>query len=159
MNRTAKIVGVTAALLVLALAGGVTWAAVATWQAGTIRIHVRDHRQGGTDVALVLPAVALDAALAVVPDHARAQIELDADAGEVLAVLEALCDELENRPDFVLVEVDGPREKVRVEKKDGALRVSVESAEESVRVEIPLASIAKVSRWLESASPAPSRRA
>jgi hypothetical protein len=157
MSRTAKIVGVTALVLVLLLAGGVTWAAVATWQAGTLRVRVQDHRHGGTDIALVLPAVALDAALAVVPEHARAEIELDAEAAQVLSVLKDVCRDLEGRPDFVLVEAEGARERVRVEKKGGALLVSVESADESVRIEIPIASIAKVARWL--GSPAAGRSA
>ncbi|HEX6853556.1 MAG TPA: hypothetical protein VF139_19320 [Candidatus Polarisedimenticolaceae bacterium] len=153
MSRTAKIVGVTALVLAVLFAGGVTWAAVATWQAGAIRVRIQDHRAGGTDVALVLPAVALDAALAVIPDHARAEIELDAEAGPILSVLENLCDDLEGHGDFVLIEADHQNERVRVETKDGFLRVSVESAEESVRVDIPLASIAKVARWIGGSAP------
>jgi hypothetical protein len=150
MSRTAKIVGVTAVVLAVLLAGGVTWAAVATWQAGAIRVRIQDHREGGTDVAFVLPAVALDAALAVVPEHARAEMEIDAQAAQVLSLLQGLCADLEGRPDFVLVEAENANERVRVEKKDGALRVSVESSDESVRIEIPLASIAKVARWLDA---------
>lgn len=158
MGRTAKIVGGTAVVLAVLLAGGVTWAAVATWQAGAIRVRIQDHREGGTDVAFALPAVALDAALAVVPEHARAEMEIDAEAGEVLSVLPGLCADLEGRPDFVLVEVENASERVRVEKKDGALRVSVDSADETVRIEIPLASIAKVARWLERPAPAAAGR-
>lgn len=159
MNRTAKIVGGTAVVLAVLLAGGVAWAAVATWQAGAIRVRIQDHREGGTDVAFVLPAVALDAALAVVPDRARAEIEFDADGGQVLSLLKGACADLEGRPDFVLVEVENASERVRVEKRDGTLHVSVDSADETVRIEIPLASIAKVARWLEHSTPVPGRSA
>ena len=72
----------------------------------------------------------------------------------MLSVLQGLCTDLAGRPDFVLVEVENASERVRVEKKDGALHVSVDSGDESVRIEIPLASIAKVARWLERSAPA-----
>jgi hypothetical protein len=158
MSRAAKIVGVAAVVLAVLLAGGVTWAAVATWQAGAIRVSVRDHRDGGTDLAFVLPAVALDAALAVVPDDARSEIELDPEAARVLSMVSTVCAGLEKQDDFVLVDVSSDREKVRVEKRGAVLLVSVESAEESVSLEIPLASITRMARWLGTAAPAPPAR-
>ena len=156
MGRTAKIVGGIGLALAVLLAGGVTWAAVTTWQAGAIRVRVADHRSGGTDIAFVVPAVALDAALAVVPDRARAEIALDAEAGRVLSLLDAMCDDLRRQDDFVLVEAESAAECVRIEKKGDALLVRVESSEESVSLEIPLASIARVARWLDRPVPAPS---
>jgi hypothetical protein len=148
MSRFAKIVGGIAVALAVLFAGGVAWAAVATWQAGAIRVRIEDHRSGGTDLAFVLPAAALDAALAVVPESARAEIELDADAGRVLSLLHAVCGDLERQADFVLLEVEGHGETVRIEKRGGCLLVRVDAHEESVRLEIPLASIARVARWL-----------
>ena len=61
---------------------------------------------------------------------------------------------LEKQDDFVLLDVSGDREKVRVEKRGAVLLVSVDSAEESVRLEIPLASITRMARWLGTAAPA-----
>ena len=153
MNNVAKWVGGVAVVLALLLAGGVTWAAVATWHAGAIRVSVQDHRDGGTDIEIVLPAVALDAALAVVPDHALGEIRLDPEAARVLSMVSSVCAGLEKQGDFVLLDASSDRESVRVEKKGAALRVSVASAGESVRLEVPLASITRMARWLGTATP------
>lgn len=151
MNKLARVVGIVALVAVFLLAGGVAWAAVSTWQAGVIRVSVRDRGTGGTDVNLALPAVALDAALAIVPEKARAEIELDAEAARALTMLSHVCTDLERKGDFVLVEVVSGPETVRVEKRGDVLLVKVDSPEESVRVEIPIASIARLTRWLDPA--------
>lgn len=148
MSRSTRIALGALGVLALLLVSTVAYAAVVTWQAGTIRVRVEDHRENGADVAFVLPAVALDAALAIVPDLAKAEIRLDAQAARGLEFVRAAGAVLGDQPDFVLVDVRGPGESVRVEKKGGALCVAVESRDESVRIEIPLTSIRKVADWL-----------
>jgi hypothetical protein len=126
------LVGCAAALSLLVGAG-----LVAARGAGSIVVEVSGHGRGGDSVSLRVPAAAGHLALALLPDHAFSDHFKDRvfRRGE----MRALVRQLELIPDgTVLVQVDSPRESVRISRERGLLLVHVDSDEENVRVEVPI---------------------
>ena len=56
--------------------------------------------------------------------------------------------ELQNYPDATFVEVTGPREHVRIFTRGGILTIDVDSPDETVRVAMPLATLADLTAEL-----------
>lgn len=134
--------------LVLAVACGVLLLASATVAAGAWLVYgpgsvcIQVHERDGADVSIRVPAVLVRLAVGLIPSGAFP--DRGDDLREALPLLLGVCNALDRVEDAVLVEIERPGEHVRIANKGGRLLVSVESAEESVRLEIPLVSV----RWL-----------
>jgi hypothetical protein len=133
MNRFVLIlVGCVAALSMLVGTG-----LIFAWRAGSIVVQVSDHGRGGGNVRIRVPAAAGHLALLCMPDRAfagpvRDRIFRHGEMGTLVR-------ELERIPDgTVLVQVDSPRESVRISREHGMLLIHVDSDEERVRVEVPV---------------------
>jgi hypothetical protein len=105
---------------------------------GAITVSVREHRPGREPqrVFVVAPAVVVPWALRLIPEHHAPR--LPQEAREALPALQAAAERLEAMPDFVMVEVESPREKVKVSKDGGYLVIDVSSEREEVHVSVPL---------------------
>ena len=130
---------------------GVALATVGTagamvYSAGAIRIHVQEHRAGGENINLVIPAAIVPVALAFAPDKhlQHAAVEIRA----VLPILQAAAGALARTPDFILVEVRERDEHVLVEKIGDTFRVRVESDDENVDVSFPISMVMSVANRL-----------
>ena len=134
------------ATLLVATGVGIAAASIAT--EGTIAVDVQEHQ--GSTVSVHVPAGLISLALFFVPDHIvdHAMFELDQDAyREVEAYLPAVrdaLDELNDAPDFVVVEVVNSSDYVRVEKLDGKILVSVQSDDVDINVSFPLRTVERI---------------
>ena len=125
-----------AALLVLVAAG--VSLAVTVHRAGTFVVEVAPAEGcGGDRVSLRLPGALVATAAFLIPDRALHHAAADLDRWGPVAQ-EALRS-LSRAPDFVLVRVDGPGERVRIAKEKRCLVLDVEDGRESVHVIVPFA--------------------
>jgi hypothetical protein len=112
-------------------------ALVAAWQAGSIVVQVHETGRGGDNVELRVPAALGHLAVLCLPDKAFAST-----SGRCClscSRMKPLARALELVPDgTVLVQVDSPRETVRIAREHGILLIHVDSAEGNVRVELPV---------------------
>ena len=135
LHRNQRGFSVLTATLAIALTTAGTAGAL-VYNAGAIRVHVRQAGEGGENIDLIIPAAIVPLALAFVPDeHLR---EVSAQLREALPILRAAGPALMDAPDFVLVEVRERDEHVLVEKRGGSLHVKVTSPEENVDVSFPI---------------------
>jgi len=112
-------------------------AAAAVYQAGSIAVDVRDQ---GSDMHLAVPAALVHLAVILAPLSLLEDAVSEAEP--FLPAIRAGWHELERAPDFVLVEVAGPSEIVRVEKRGGRIVVHVDEAGGSrVNVEVPMRTV------------------
>lgn len=126
------LVGCAAALSILIGTG-----LIMAWHAGSIVVQVSEHGRGGDNVHIRIPAAACRLALLCMPDRAFAGSIHDRSFrhGE----MRTLARELDRIPDgTVLIQVDSPREAVRISREHGMLLIHVDSDEEDVRVEVPV---------------------
>lgn len=113
---------------------------------GTVTVSVQEKGPDGTRIYVPVPALLLDAAIALAPmiipeeelAEARREIAPYRDG------LEALASELENMPAGVLVEVEGPDEHVLITKTWRSFEISVESDDADVRVTVPARLVSRV---------------
>ena len=124
----------------------VTSAAASTYRAGLVRIHVTEKKPGGENVHLIVPGILLTNALRLVPDE-QLQHSLR-EARPWLPVAAAAARELERYPDATFIEVSSPREHVRIATRAGVLTINVDSPDETVRLAIPLATLADLTAEL-----------
>lgn len=137
--RSGERLALAIVIVLVVFVGGAAGAATYAWHAaGTIRVEVHASDDHGTDVSLRVPAVLLNAAIALCPTPRALE---DRDAAQAFAMLEAVADELVEMPDAVLVDVREPGTSVRVEKTDGRLLVRVRDRRERVDVEVPISSV------------------
>lgn len=105
---------------------------------GAITVNVKEKKADGHRVFVLAPAAVVPWAIALAPEkHVRFD-QLPEEARAMLPALAGAADKLEEMDDFVLVEVQSPREQVKVEKKDGSIVVNVDSENETVYVTVPL---------------------
>lgn len=129
------LLGVSIGLVILAIgAGGVAWASFRL--AAPIRVEVRETGGDETNLSLRVPAVLVEIAVAAAPDSVWS--EVGREAGPFLAAAAAAVDALARCEDGVYVEVEGPDEHVRIEKRHGSIRVLVDAPDTRVRAEMPL---------------------
>jgi hypothetical protein len=142
MNNGLKRVGVVVGTAVLVLLGTAVLAGAVAFSAGTVRVRVLEKKPGGENVNLVLPALAVPVGLKLMPDEARR--DAAAQVGPWAPALEALSQELARTPDFVLVEVNNPREHVLIRKQGRSLLIDVDNQDETVHVSFPIRLMASV---------------
>jgi hypothetical protein len=152
MSTGARILVLVLVAGTLTLATGVVVTAAAIAGAGTIAVEFEESR--GDRVSVSVPAGLINLALFVVPDRLveRAMIEVDQvvvdEVGAYLPAIRSAWDELDRAPDFVIVEVDGPDEKIRIRKSAGMILVTVDSDDLAVDVSFPLSTVDRVLRKL-----------
>lgn len=130
---TTKLVALT--LLPLVLVGGVVMSS------SILMVDV--HEAGGTHLVVPVPLALAQLGLALAPDEIK-YVDID-EAGRYLPYLERIVDELRDAPDGLFVEVEDGSDHVRVYKEADALKVEVdERGSETVRVSVPLASVAGI---------------
>jgi hypothetical protein len=130
------------------LAFGTAGAAVYAWQhAGSVRIAIHENRPGGDDLSLTLPGLLVNAAIALCPVPADA--ELNARLVEMAPALREVASRLETIPDVVFVDVATDGGTVRIEKSGSDLLIRVVSPEERVEVAVPIGSVRQLLRRLE----------
>lgn len=140
---------VAGGLAVAALAA--TLAGTTAYQAGTVRVFVKENRPGGERVRLVVPAILINWGIKLVPEASLR--DLPSDVRPWLPAIRIASTELARCPDGPLIELQEQRERVSIAKRNGALVIDVDSEDETVHVSVPLQTLAVVARELESAGP------
>jgi hypothetical protein len=141
MSGRARLFLAVLAGIVLVLGTTAAFAAVAVMKDGTIEVDVHDHQ--GTNVSLAVPASLVRAALAFAPAvHAPAMDETLAEVRPHWPLVREACQQLENLPDGVFVEVNGAGgEHVVIAKEGGDLVVRVRDGEDRVNVRVPASAV------------------
>ena len=117
---------------------------------GAVSVRVKGKKPGGDNIRLVLPAAVAPVGVWLAPKEKLREVEEK--AGPYLPALAIAAAELERMPDFTLLEVTSPREKVRIHKKSGHLVIDVDDANETVHVSVPLKAARVVAAQLASQS-------
>lgn len=143
MTRTHKIlIGIAAGVCLMF--GSIAYAVhhVVTSH-GVVSIDVVEKSPGGARVKIVVPGALVNFCLSflpvAIPEDERQRMHDELARYEPL--LAAVVDELEQAPDMVFVEVEDGNEHVTIAKRDGHVVIDVETDEEDVRVEVPVASV------------------
>jgi len=139
------------AKLGLGITGALTLAAGYTFHEGLVRVSVDEHRPNGDHIHLMVPAALIPAALHLAPRHSLESSLRQ--AGPWMPVVQQVAKELRNYPDTQFVEVQDENEHVLIRTEGGALRIDVDSPDETVHVACPLSTIEHVSEQLAESSP------
>jgi len=124
--------------------------AVTVWQAGMLVVRVHEHGPHGSNIAILLPGIVVPVVLQFVPDRVLEDAARDVSRWGPLT--RAVFTSLQRSPDVQLVQVDSPRESVRIEKRGQGLVVDVASAEETVHIHVPIRVLQSVIHRLEGIS-------
>jgi len=120
---------------------------------GDIDVRVIDKTGGGSSVGIHLPALLVPAAAHLMPhvtvDDIRA--EMGPEGEQALKIAAVVLGELQRMPDGVLVEVMDRTDIVTIEKRDGNLRIFVDSPDETVQVEVPIRAARQTLKALQPA--------
>ncbi len=126
---------------------------------GAITVNVKEKRPDGDRVFVIAPAALVPWAIALAPEkHVRFD-HIPEEARAVLPALADAADKLSDMDDFVLVEVQSPREHVKVEKRGGSIVINVDSDHETVYVSFPLRAARHALKELVARIPARERPA
>ena len=130
---------------------GVTLATVVVMKDGLIEVNVQEHHKGGDHVHLYVPATVATWGVHLAPEEKlREHLR---NHREDLGIARAVLSEMEKLPDVSLVEVDSPKEHVRVMIQFGKLTVDVDDPGETVHVSLPIRAARKVVEDLEHEAP------
>ena len=131
------------------LACGTAGAAAYAWKrAGNVRIAIHENRPGGDDLSLTLPGLLVNAAIALCPVPADA--ELHARLVDMAPALREVASRLDTMQDVVFVDVANDGSTVRIEKSGMDLVIRVVCPEERVEVAVPIGSVRQLLRRLEA---------
>ncbi len=121
------------------------------YHVGAVWIDVREKKPGGDHVRLVVPAIIAPVAAMMVP---KAKLnEAPRELQEWLPTIEAATEELSRCPDSVFVQVDSPKEHVKIAKSGDHLVIDVDDPGETVHVSIPIRAVAYTARQLANSAP------
>lgn len=139
-------------LLTLALCIGLPLLAAAgvmhyVASSGVIAIDVQERGPGGDDISLRIPVWLVGPAIDILPSAAWAFGQEGPGNNRWYPMADALFREIERCPDAVLVSVDSPAERVRIEKKRGMIIVEVDDSGDHVRVAVPARFARKMARF------------
>jgi hypothetical protein len=126
---------VVSVVVIGALSIGVVGAAI--YRAGTVDVEVVD--LDGSNVSLRLPGALIHAGVQFVPDRLLSDAAHEAEPW--LPAARAAWEGLEEYDEVVLVEVDGPHEKVRVAKRGGVLVIDVDDHGTEVHIAVPFRTV------------------
>ena len=121
-------------------------ATVTTFRHGSIRVQISSDHPGGDNINLVVPATLAEAAIAMAPVGLLRDEIPTGEIAPFLPAIPALVRELEDLPDAIYVEVNGPHEAVRIEKKDGRFIIDVNDSNQTVHVSIPVTTVNRALR-------------
>ena len=131
------------------LVGGSAGAAAYAWhQAGNVKIAVHEAGPGGSDFSVCLPGLLVNAAIALFP--VPNDPELATRLAEASPMLREVASRLSSLPDAVLVDVKDHGGTVRVEKSGPDLLIRVVSPGERVEVAVPIESVRRLMKRLET---------
>ncbi len=130
--------------------GTTSYAAHRVATAGSLTVEVHEKGPDGAKVFVWVPAIVIEIAAPfvglAVPNGALDEIE------PYLPLVRAVSDEFMSLPDVVFVEVTSRDEQIRIEKSGHRLRILVDNRHESLRLDLPLRSIAMIARSLDRAA-------
>lgn len=108
--------------------------------AGTIEFSVHEKGPDGCQISGSVPAILVPAAVRLTPDSVLEEVrhELRCELGDAAEMARAALEELSRCPDGILVDVRTPTEVVTIEKRDGHIRVDVDTPHEKVQAAVPL---------------------
>jgi hypothetical protein len=113
---------------------------------GVVHVQVDSRGHDGDHFGLAVPAVLIDVELRVAPIHL---VEHEIPIEEIrpyLPMMGELSRQIEELPDAVFVEVTGPNETVRVEKKNGRFVIDVTGSGDRVHVSVPVSVVTRLMR-------------
>jgi len=152
MTTAARVFLIVVACCVVLTTATVGAAAAMIYRGGTIAVDVQD--ESGTDISVQVPAGLANMALALVPDRvveealdeaiAEVSREFDHDLEAWAPAFRKVWKAFADAPDFVMVEVEGGDEHVRIEKRDTELLILVDSDDGAVKIAVPLKTLRKV---------------
>ena len=131
---------------------GMTLTTAVVMKDGMIEVNVQEKRADGSHIHLYVPATVATWGVHLAPQE-RLREHLR-HSREHLALARVALRELEKVPDAVLVEVESPREHVRVEIRHGRFLVNVDDEGETVHVAVPISAARKVIEELAADAPA-----
>jgi hypothetical protein len=134
MSRGTKLFLIVFAAALLFSVASVGAATAVVYRAGSVAVEVEP--EDGSRYSLTVPAVLAGIALAFVPDDVLTDIGEELEP--VWPTVRAAARELDEAPDFVLLEVRSDGDRVIIEKKGHRLLVLVETADDRVRVAVPI---------------------
>jgi hypothetical protein len=131
---------------------GATLATSVVLKDGIIEVNVQEKRPEGSHIHLYVPATAATWGIHLAPKERLAE-HLRGNAEE-LALARLAVRELEKLPDTVLVQVDSPKEHVRIAVSGGSVVIDADDPGETVHVHVPIRAVRKVIEDLQADSPA-----
>jgi len=136
---------------ILAAAGVTAIVAAATvYDMGALRVSIREKQAGGHSIRLLVPAAVIPVAMRLVPD--KALEAMPAEIRPYVSAIETAAEALERCPDGLLVQVDGPGQKVNIALRDGSLVIDVDSESEIVHAKVPLKAFESAVKRFERAN-------
>ncbi len=143
-NRILIVVGIFTVLVV-----GASLAAYAAWtREGVIQVEVSSLDGRGSEAYIEVPGAVVPIVLQFLPTMCMSRDPEWQQASRCLPIVRKAWREIRKAPDGVLVAVNGPRERVRIEKKGEYLLVDVRSQSDHVRVRCPLRTVDAVTNRL-----------
>jgi len=131
---------------------GMTLTTAVVMKDGIIEVNVQEKHPGGSHIHFYVPATAATWGVHIAPqeklrEHLRR-------SREGLEVAKAALNALEKVEDAVFVEVDSPKEHVRIATHRGDFVVDVDDAGETVHIALPIRAARKVVDDLQADAPA-----
>jgi hypothetical protein len=114
--------------------------AAAVYSSGTIAVDVRP--EDDSHISVALPAVVANLAIALVPSEVVSDITEDLEP--VWPTIQAAARELDEAPDFTLLEVDSRETHIQIRKMGGRLLITVDDRGDRVSVALPLSTIRRI---------------
>ena len=110
------------------------------YSTGMIDVEVLEKSPNGTSIGIHVPAMAVPAALHLMPHVTIDEVcmEMDGEARQALAILDEVADELTRVPDGVFVEVIDGGDYVTIEKTNGKIVIFVDTPQERVNISVPV---------------------
>ncbi len=130
--------------------GTVITAGAIAYKQGAVRIEFQQKQSGGHHLRFPIPAALIPWGLKMLPDDALE--EAAAEIKPFLPALLAASQELQELPDFVLVEVKDSRGWLKIEKRGEKILVDLESEHETLHLSLPVEMIHSVFLTLEASS-------
>jgi len=130
---------------------GMTLTTAVVMKDGIIEVNVQEHREGGSHVHLFVPATVATWGVHLAPEqklreHLRGKTE-------ALALAQAVLRDLEKVPDAVLLEVESPKEHVRMEIRGGSFLLDADDKGDTVHIAMPIRAVRKVVEDLQAGAP------
>jgi len=131
------------------LVGGTAGAAAYSWNhAGNVRLAVHESGPDGMHMAISLPAVLVNTAIALCP--VPADLRIDPRWEDMIPALRSAAESLSDMPDVVFVDVHDGDEHVRIAKSGRELVISVNTPDERFELALPIESLRRIAAKLEA---------